>query len=82
MELKVSGALRTTVLELAELECLVLRLILRLDRLGKLANCLVLLHDGLSICISGNYTFFTLVLLYFGYLLLTDLTLIPTLAFG
>ena len=46
MELKVSGSLRTTVLELAELECLVVRLI-RLDRLGKFANRLVLRQNGL-----------------------------------
>ena len=46
VELKVSSSLRTTVLELAELECLMVRLI-RLDCLSKLANRLVLRQNGL-----------------------------------
>ena len=80
VELKVSGSLRTTVLELAKLECLVVRWI-RLDRLRKLANCLVCWQNGLRISDSRYNTFFTLVLVYFGYLLLADLALISTLAF-
>ena len=80
VELKVSGSRRTTVLELAELECLMVRLI-RLDRLSKLTNCLVWRQNGLSIWASRYNTLFTLVLVYFGYLLLADLALISALAF-